>query len=182
MVTLQGKGCYLAALEREDCRKIWRDTEYDFTHPVEPFSFGSAESADAWFEEIERLQNRQNIRLGIFLPGGEVVGDAALQEIDYYHRTASVGVGLAKLAHRGKGYGSQATRLLLMYGFCQLGLERITAATLDVNTIAQRALLTCGFTLEGTERSAVYFNAERHDRLHYAVLAAEYCGAGHVRK
>ena len=60
-----------------------------------------------------------------------------------------------------------------------MGLERISAHTLDVNIGAQRALEHLGFHLEGTERQAIYFNGERHDRLLYAILKDEYSSPVH---
>lgn len=53
MVKLQGEKVYLATLEREDCKKVWEDTEYDFGQLTEPFIVGrSSANADAWFDEI----------------------------------------------------------------------------------------------------------------------------------
>lgn len=64
--------------------------------------------------------------------------------------------------------------LMLNYGFKYLGLERITANTLDVNIGTQKLLSRCGFTLEGRERKSVYLNSEMHDKLNYAILKEEF--------
>ena len=175
MVRLQGERIYLAALERKDCRKLYEDFEYDFDHPAEPLYIGdSLEKSDEWFDEIQKLQGKQNVRLGIFLNDGTVIGDIALQGIDEKNRSCSVGMGMAKLESRNKGYGKQALRLLLGYGFGNLGMERITASTLEINLSAQKSLEGSGFLLEGRERKAVYFGGKRHDRLNYGILAEEY--------
>ena len=170
------EGIYLAALERAHCRQIFEDNEYDFQNAAEPMLFGlSHEDADHWFEEIQRLLKEQvNIRLGIFLADGTVLGDVALQGIDAQHRTASVGIGFSKLAYRGRGHGTQALRIMLGYGFDHLGLERITASTLEGNVPCQRMLQKAGFTLEGRARRAVYFRGKRWDELHYALLLDEW--------
>lgn len=172
---LQGRDIYLDTLEREDCRKLWLEQEYDFANPTDDFNPGhSMEKADHWFEEIQKLQGQQNVRLGIFLRDGSPIGDVALQNIDMRDRSCSVGMGIAKLCNRGKGYGQQALKLILQHGFCYVGLERITANTLEMNQGAQRALEKLGFTLEGRERKAVYMNGKRWDRLNYAILKEEY--------
>lgn len=172
---LQGKNIYLAALEREDCRKLWRDTEYDFEHPTEEFNIGlSAEGADEWFEEIKKCQGNRYVRLGIFLNDGTVIGDVALQDIDRKNRKCSLGMGIAKIENRAKGYGREAAGLMLAYGFRYLGMERISANTLEMNVGAQKVLESCGFTLEGRERKAVYLNGEKYDRLGYGMLREEY--------
>lgn len=176
---LQGNHIYLAVLEREDCRKLWRDFEYDFSCPAEEMNIGhSVEKADGWFDEIQSCQGRTNIRLGIFRNDGTVIGDVALQDIDWKNRSCSVGIGIARLADRSKGYGRQAVALMLAHGFARVGLERITACTLEMNLGAQRCLEACGFRLEGRERKAVYLNGRRWDRLCYAILREEYPGEG----
>lgn len=175
MLKLTSQNIYLAALEREHCRKIWNDFEYDFEAITEPLNIGhSVEKADAWFDEIQRDQGSRHVRLGVFLPDGEVIGDVALQDIDLKDRCCSVGLGLSKLQYRSKGYGTEAIKLMLELGFNNLGLERITANTLEQNIGAQRCLQKCGFVLEGRERKAVYFAGRRWDRLIYAVLRDEF--------
>jgi len=85
MIKLQGKNIYLAALERSDCEKICADNEYDFSNPCEPTLFGySVENYNEWYEEIQRLlKENANVRVGIFLADGTVIGDGA-----YYCRNA----------------------------------------------------------------------------------------------
>ncbi len=175
MMNLEGQHIYLAMLERRDCKKLWNDFEYDFDCPAEEFNIGhSDEKADGWFDEIQKLQGNQNVRLGIFLNDGTVIGDVALQDIDRINRSCTVGMGIAKIANRSKGYGREAITLMLYYGFRFLGMERISANTLEINIGAQKALERCGFILEGRERKAVYLNGNKFDRLHYSILKEEY--------
>ena len=177
---LQEKDIYLATLSREDCRTLWNEYEYDFTNPTEELNMGhSEEKANDWFDEIQKLQGNTNIRLGIFKNEGKVIGDAALQDIDRHNRKCSIGMGIAKLENRSKGYGYQAAMLMLNYGFKYLGLERIAANTLDVNIGAQKLLEKCGFKPEGRERRSVYFNSEMHDKLNYAILREEFFSMGY---
>jgi len=175
MMKLQGEKIYLAMLERKDCKTLWNDFEYDFDNPTEEFNIGhSDEKADDWFDEIQKLQGSRNVRLGIFLNNGTVIGDVALQDIDRVNRKCSVGIGIAKIENRSKGYGREAVKLILDYGFKYLGMERITANTLEINKGAQKVMERLGFTLEGRERKAVYLNGNKYDRLCYGILKEEY--------
>ena len=179
VLKLQGEDIYLARLERADCKRLWQDFEYDFDCPAEAFNIGvSDEKSDEWFEEIQKLQFNTNVRLGIFLNDGTVIGDVALQDIDRANRSCTIGMGFARLENRGRGYGRQAVRLMLRYGFEFLGMERIAAYTLDINIRAQKSLERCGFQLEGRARKAVYLNGGTHDRLYYAILKEEYDALG----
>lgn len=174
MVKLSGDKVFLATLEKEHCRQICEDFEYDFDALTEPLHIGhSSIKGEAWFEEIQRDQGSKHVRVGIFLPDGTVIGDVALQDIDWKNRSCSLGLGIAKLANRSKGYGTEAVKLLMEYGFNNLGLERISANTLEQNRGAQRSLEKLGFALEGRERQAVYFAGRKWDRLNYAILREE---------
>lgn len=175
MNKLQGQSVYLATLEKEDCRKIWNDFEYDFQNRTEPLNIGhSVQKADDWFDEIQKSQGNTHIRLGIFLNDGTIIGDVALQDIDYKNRSCSVGIGIAKLENRCKGYGKEAARLILDYGFNNVGVERITANTLEMNMPARKSLERLGFVLEGIARKAVYFGGRKYDKYNYSILIEEY--------
>ncbi|MCL2405470.1 MAG: GNAT family N-acetyltransferase [Defluviitaleaceae bacterium] len=176
MTKLQGERIYLSALERNDCKKICMDNEYDFDNPVESTLFGwSVENSDEWFDEIQRLlKSDVNIRLGIFLNDGTVIGDIALQSIDRINRSCSIGIGIAKIENRSKGYGTEALRLILAYGFSNQGFERISASTTEINVPSQKMLEKQGFVLEGRERKATYFMGKRFDNLNYGFLVDEY--------
>lgn len=175
MLKLQGKDIYLAAMERQDCKKIWKDFEYDFENPNETLNIGhSEEKSDKWFDEIQKEMGTESVRLGVFLNDGTILGDVALQEIDRENRSCSVGMGIAKIENRSKGYGKQALKLILNHGFNYVGLERITANTLETNILAQKSLEKTGFILEGVERKAVYMNGKKYSRVNYAILKEEF--------
>ncbi|MCL2059391.1 MAG: GNAT family N-acetyltransferase [Oscillospiraceae bacterium] len=106
------------------------------------------------------------------------MGDVALQSLDSKNRCCSIGMGIAKIENRNKGYGKQAVTLILEYGFKNVGMERITANTLEINIPAQKSLEGLGFALEGRERKAVYFGGKRYDRLIYGLLAEEHLREG----
>ena len=173
---LQCSNIYIAALERQDCRKLYEDDEYDFYNPTEPILFGcSVEKSDEWFDEIQKLlRENVNIRLGIFLNDGTVIGNVALQGIDDKNRSCSVGIGIAKTENRCKGYGTEAIKLILEYGFLNVGMERITADALEINIPSQKALEKSGFVLEGRARKSVYFRGKKYDMLNYSLLVEEW--------
>lgn len=175
MQKLSGNAIYLATLERAHCKTLWEETEYDFGAMTEPFSIGlSSENAGTWFDDIQREQGKKHIRLGIFLLDGTVIGDVALQDIDWRNKSCTIGLSLAKIGNRSRGYGTEAVELLLAYAFGNIGLERVAASTLERNFPAQRSLDKAGFVLEGRERKAICYAGGRWDRLHYGMLAEEY--------
>ncbi len=84
----------------------------------------------------------------------------------------AVGIGLAA-AFRGRGYGSQAQRLLARYLFAYTQVNRIEATTEITNVAEQRALEKAGFTREGVLRGATFRAGRWHDQVIYSVLRDE---------
>ena len=106
---ITGEKIYLGTLEKEDCIKLWNDFEYDFEAMTEPLNIGhSITKAETWFEEIQKDQGDRHIRLGVFLQDGTVIGDIALQDLDWKNRSSNLGMGFSKKENRGKGYGKEA--------------------------------------------------------------------------
>jgi RimJ/RimL family protein N-acetyltransferase len=75
----------------------------------------------------------------------------------------------------GKGYGTEGSRAVVGYGFTELGLTRIVANTMTVNTASRRVMEKCGLTyvrtyhmqwpetIEGTELGDVEYALTRAD-------------------
>lgn len=95
MSKLQGKTIYLTTLEKHHCKILWESYEYDEKQITQQLNVGhSATKADIWFDEIQELQGKKNVRLGIFLLDDTVIGDVALQNIDWRNRSCSIGLGI----------------------------------------------------------------------------------------
>ena len=71
---------------------------------------------------------------------------------------------------RGKGYGTEATRLMVDYLFLSKEVTRIQAHTLAENMVSQKVLQKAGFTKEGTIRKSVFSRGEWRDRALYSIL------------
>jgi RimJ/RimL family protein N-acetyltransferase len=84
----------------------------------------------------------------------------------------SIGIALLPQA-RGRGYGTQAQRLLVRYLFAHTQVNRIEAGTEITNVAEQRALEKAGFTREGVVRGAGFQGGRWHDGVSYSVLRSE---------
>ena len=96
-----------------------------------------------------------------------------LNEIDETNRGANFRISL-KRAFWGQGYGSEAARLLLGYGFGALGLHRIGLEVFAFNPRAVRAYEKLGFKLEGRLREVLHWDGRYHDALVMSLLEREY--------
>jgi RimJ/RimL family protein N-acetyltransferase len=73
----------------------------------------------------------------------------------------------------GRGYGTEATRLVLDFAFDTVGLHRVGLEVFDFNPRAQRVYEKCGFVREGVLRDALRWDGRRHDALAMSVLATD---------
>ena len=84
----------------------------------------------------------------------------------------SIGIALLPEA-RGKGYGTQAQRLLARYLFAHTTAQRIEAATEVGNVAEQRALEKAGFTREGVLRGTGWRDGAYRDGVWYSMLRTD---------
>ncbi|HXG48634.1 MAG TPA: GNAT family protein [Methylomirabilota bacterium] len=84
------------------------------------------------------------------------MGNVYLRDIDWLSRHAALGVFIGERDCRGKGYGSQALRLMLRHAFQDLGLRRVYLFALADNEGALATYRKVGFTLEGTMRQHIF--------------------------
>jgi len=175
MVKLEGEKTVLKTLERKHCKKLWKDYEIDEELPTQPLEPGkSIEKADDWFEEMQEKQGDDQYYLGIFTYEDELIGDIQLANIDWKNRTATLGIGISKKEDRGKGYGTDACRTILKFGFDHLDLHRVSAGTFEFNKPAIKLLEKNGFELEGREKEAAFISGDRYDRLIFGLLRSKF--------
>ena len=90
-----------------------------------------------------------------------------------HHRYGEIGLGLLP-SHQGKGYGSEAIRWALQWGFMSAGLHRVTVKAFEYNNGARRLYEKLGFTHEGTIRETWWHNGRWWADYEYGMLEAEW--------
>ena len=80
------------------------------------------------------------------------VGSVYLRDIDYDNSSAEFGIFIGEDSARGKGIGTEATKIMLDYGHNQLGLHRIFLRLIAENTAAYKSYRKAGFVTEGVFR------------------------------
>jgi RimJ/RimL family protein N-acetyltransferase len=101
-------------------------------------------------------------------------------EVIGFARLGFNGVKAAKLGyaihadHWGHGYATDAARILIDFGFTELGLHRISAAIGPDNAASIAVVKRLGFELEGCIRDHVWTNGGWRASQLYSVLAHEW--------
>ena len=178
----EGKLVRLRAMTREDlprCVSWINDQELarymEFHRPV------SLEQEQKWYEgllssgddvfAIETLA-AENGTAGF--PRGEHIGSVGLHDVHPRYHHAMLGIFIGNKGYWGRGYGSEAVRLMLQYAFEQLNLHRVYLRVFAYNKRAIRAYEKCGFEHEGVLREAGYKNGQYFDVLAMGILESEY--------
>jgi RimJ/RimL family protein N-acetyltransferase len=82
----------------------------------------------------------------------ELVGMTGLVHVDHVNRTAEFLIMIGEARHRGRGYGTEATRLLLDHAFLGLGLANVLLRVFEYNLAGIRAYEKAGFRRIGVRR------------------------------
>jgi RimJ/RimL family protein N-acetyltransferase len=108
------------------------------------------------------------------LDDDRLVGFADL-EVNYWpQRDAWLAIGIGQRDDWGRGYGTDAVRLLLRYVFAELNLERVTLNVFAYNERAVRSYLKAGFEMEGRLRERLRRGDRRYDMLFMGALRDEW--------
>jgi RimJ/RimL family protein N-acetyltransferase len=111
--------------------------------------------------------------------GDIVVGDVGWHRVTTGPNCATWNIGIGLMAkERGKGYGTQAQRLLVEYLFSYTQFYRIEAGTESTNLAEQRSLEKVGFTREGVIRGASFRAGKWRDMVSYSILRTDVQLAG----
>ncbi len=106
--------------------------------------------------------------------GDRLIGSTALRDIRWKDRCCEFGIMIGDADCRGKGYGTEATRLMLKYAFETLNLNRVQLGVLAFNEFGIRAYERAGFVREGVQREYLFTDGRYVDHVMYSVLAREY--------
>ena len=102
------------------------------------------------------------------------IGSIGLSNIHPKDHHAVFGIAIGEKAYWSKGYGTEAARLIIRYGFEQLNLHRINSFAIAFNERSLRLHLRVGFKEEGREREGIFRNGAYHDHVVFGLLRKEW--------
>jgi len=130
-----------------------------------------------WYEGASAAQDEAHFTI-YALPELRPVGAASLEGIDHRNRTAVFGILLGEPGDRNRGYGTEATRLVLRYAFGALGLSNVMLTVFEFNPGAVRAYEKAGFRPFGRRRRCQMSDGRLWDMIYMEALAEEFGGLG----
>ena len=132
----------------------------------------TVEQETAWYDG--EVKNEKNVHFTIYeLPALRPIGTASIGGIDHQHGTAEFGISIGEPEARGRGYGTETTRLVLRYAFDYLGLHNVELGVYEFNEAGIRAYEKAGFREVGRRREAYLHGGRRWDMIWMDCLASD---------
>ena len=127
----------------------------------------------AWLEGATK--DVHNYQFAIILrDGNRLLGNIGLMDLNQICRRATLGIFIGQAEDRSKGYGTEALRLLVDYGFKWLNLRNIDLYVHSGNARAIACYKKAGFREYGRRHGAVFSDGQWHDNVMMEVLAADW--------
>ena len=110
----------------------------------------------------------------VTLDEDKLIGSISLEKINYIGRNAMLGIFIGDKDYRSKGYGTEAIKLILDYGFNYLNLNNIALHVMSFNERAMKCYKKCGFKEYGRRRQCVFIDGKYYDKVGMDILAEEF--------
>ena len=102
-----------------------------------------------------------------------LVGNIGLFDVRTKDRCATLAIALGR-EYIGRGYGTDAVRVIVGYGFREMGLHRIQLSVAPFNPAGIRAYEKAGFVEEGRQRESVLHDGRWYDEVLMSILDREW--------
>lgn len=128
-----------------------------------------------YLENSAKNSKNKNFNI-VELNTDKLIGTLGLEDINWIERSAVLGIFIGEEDYRSNGYGTEAIKLLLEFGFKYFNLHSIRLDLIEVNERAHKCYLKCGFKDSGRSREEVFINGRYYNKLHMDILENEFEG------
>ena len=104
----------------------------------------------------------------------KMIGTVSLESINHINRCATLGIFIGDKDFRSKGYGKEAIKLTLEYGFKYLNLKNIKLDLMEFNERALKCYKKCGFKEYGRRRKCRFVDGKYYDSIEMDNLNEEF--------
>ena len=98
------------------------------------------------------------------------IGNCSFMDIDHINRCGTVGIFIGEEEYRNNGFGTEAMKLLVNYGFKILNLHNINLWVYSFNDRAIACYKKVGFTEIGRRHECYYLEGKYYDRVMMEII------------
>jgi RimJ/RimL family protein N-acetyltransferase len=152
-----------------------RDSEYWRLLASDPSRPNSVKATQDWLEK-ELFKDPPDFHMFTIrrLDDDRLIGEIGLDGIDLPHGDTFIGIGLGERDSWGRGYGSDAMRIILRFAFTELNLRRVSLDVFEYNPRAIASYRKVGFVEEGRLRRFLHRDGRRWDLIFMGLLREEW--------
>lgn len=172
---LKGKLVNLRAIERKDLDEIMKwVNDREVTKYLAAFLYPVSQEEEEKF--LERAMSRNDTEKNLVMETKErvYIGQISLHKIDWKNSNAELGIVIGNKEYWGKGYGTEAIKILLHHAFNQMNLYKIYLQVFEFNQRGIRCYEKCGFKKEGKLRKNHFYKAKYYDVILMGILKDEF--------
>jgi len=171
-----GEKLYLRGLERSDLEGDyfdWLDNR-EITKFLDSGVFpNTPEKMEEYYRNTALSPN--NIMLAIIdKESDKHIGNIKLGPVNWITRIASLGIMIGNQEFWGKGYGTEAIKLVLDYAFLRLNLHKVTAGIAAIHQASIEAFKKAGFEIEGQLKSQFFLDGKYYDSVYLGVTKEDF--------
>lgn len=171
---LESKKIYLRPLGESDAPIMLESTlDTEIRYMTGTTSNFSLEQIKIHIKNINNDSSRYDFAICL-KSSDEVIGELSIVDIDEENKKAGFRISMVSIPITGKGYGTEAIKIVLGYVFDQLKLNRLQLEVFSHNLRGIRAYEKVGFVKEGVLRQSLYYNKAYSDEIIMAILKSDY--------
>lgn len=128
-----------------------------------------------WYERVMEDPTRRTFIIGDGVGADATpVGLVGLSKLDLRCNTGEYWIYIGESGNRRRGLASEATLLILDYGFNTLALHRVYLYVMENNVPAVSLYRKLGFVQEGVARQQMFWQGKYLDMIQFAMLEDEF--------
>lgn len=172
---LMGERIYLSPIAPEDA-DLWAAwlNDLEVTVPLGDEAYMTYGIERAQQDVRDTVARQGHVFSIVEKESGRAVGRCLLFSVNQVDRNAMTGIFIGEKGSRGKGYGQEAMRLLLDYGFNLLNLHNIMLGVFAFNERAIHSYQSLGFKEIGRRREARWIGGKAYDVIFMDMLEEEF--------
>ena len=171
-----GEKVRLREYRKEDITKAWKyinDPETKkLLNPRIPFPI-TLDEETKWIEGLSSSKDEYNFAIET-LEDEKYIGGCGINAVDWKNSVATVGIFIGDKECWGKGYGTDAMKVLMTFVFEQMNIHKIKLNVFSYNERAIKSYEKCGFKVEGRLRQELFRDGKYCDELVMGILKEEY--------
>ncbi len=145
------------------------------------------ESVAVPFGQYHRIVSSKNDMKWLYEPNSDMhryaivlikddilIGNISLHNIDHLNRNAFIGIFIGEKEQRGKGYGAEAIRLILNYGFKTMNLHNIMLTVHADNYEGISCYKKVGFREVGRLHEWIFKDGKYVDKIYMEMMKRDF--------